>query len=82
MKVSDILLSASVMEVHIYSTVSDTLYHPLTVVNEHVVCEASVVTLVVLHLDVESRIVPLETFLGVYSLFRGHFRHAVDVHQV
>ena len=54
LKVSDSLLSASILEVCVYATVGDTLYHSFAVLDEHVVYKASVVTMVVLHIYVET----------------------------
>ena len=36
----------------------------------------------IFHRDFEAIRIPLENFLGVYCLFRGHFVYAVDVLQV
>ena len=68
LKVSDSLLSASVLEVRVYSTVYDTLSHSLAILDECAVCKSPVIAVVVLHNYVESICVPLKTFLGVYSL--------------
>ena len=82
LKVSTILLSASVIEVRVQFIVGDPLSHYFAVMDERVVCKTSVVTVVVIHPCIEVSCMPLKTFLGVYSLLRGDIRHAVDILQV
>ena len=67
LKVSDSLLSVSVLEVRVYSTVCDTMSHFLAVLDECVFCKAPVISVVVLQPYIEASCVPLKTLLGVYS---------------
>ena len=50
--------------------------------DKSVVCEAPIVTMVVLHLNVEASGVPFEALLCVDSLFGRDFGHIVYVLQV
>ena len=82
LKVSDSLLSVSVLEVCVYSIVGDTLPHSIAVMDEHVVCKAPVIAVVVLHPYVGSSCVPLKKIIGVYSILGCYIVHAVNLLQV
>ena len=68
LKVPDSIISTSVLEMCIHSTVYYTLSHSLVVLDERVFCKFPVVAVVVLYSYVETFCVPLETFLDVYNL--------------
>ena len=82
LKVSDSLLSGSILEVCVHAIVGDTRSHSFAVLYKRIVLQASVVAVVVLHRYVESICMPLKTFLGIYSLLRVDLGHAVEVLQV